>query len=174
MSLAFPETEKEFNQHRSATQEGVNPKEIVGSYKAPIHLIPPALLVHTSVALEDGAWKYGEYNYRQTKVKLTTYINGIYRHLMCLLDGEDLAADSLAEHMGHIAAGCGIVLDAKANGMLVDDRPPKGKAPELLEDARKLITAKMEDRRAKEESSAQGGETCCGQYAECGSRCSGG
>jgi hypothetical protein len=45
------------------------------------------------------------------------------RHLDCVLEGEDLDPESAAHHLGHVAAGCAIVLDARHAGTLVDNRP---------------------------------------------------
>lgn len=53
-----------------------------------------------------------------------TYLGAIRRHLDDFLEGENLAPDSGVHHLGHIAANCGILLDADKHGTLVDNRPP--------------------------------------------------
>lgn len=107
--------------------EGTNPKDRVGSAKVPLHLIPPVSKVYQALAMADGAYKYDPYNWRETKVRMTVYIDAIERHLDALKDGEDFAPDSTVHHLGHILAGAGIMVDALEAGTLVDDRPHRGK-----------------------------------------------
>lgn len=104
------------------TPQGVDPKGEAGKKKPQLQLIPPAFNLEVAAALNDGAKKYGPWNWRRDRVKTMTYIGAIRRHLDKFLDGEDLD-ESGATHLGHIAASCAILLDAKAKGMLVDDRP---------------------------------------------------
>ncbi|MEY9242511.1 hypothetical protein ABIF27_003166 [Bradyrhizobium elkanii] len=46
------------------------------------------------MAMKNGAKKYGPYNWRSNKVRMTIYIEAAQRHLAALLDGEDKASDS--------------------------------------------------------------------------------
>lgn len=110
-----------------------NPKDLIGQTKPQLHLVPPALLIHASKAMENGAKKFGAYNWREKKVRSTVYISAALRHLMAFLDGEDIAADSGVHHAAHAAACLGIVLDALETGNLIDDRPKKGAAAALIE-----------------------------------------
>ena len=110
----------------------MNPKDLVGAKKAALRYVPPAVEIEASGPMEDGAKKYGPYNWREQPVSMMTYIEAIKRHLAALIDGEDTAQDSGHSHVGHIIAGAGIIADAKANGTLIDDRPAKGPAPKML------------------------------------------
>lgn len=109
-----------------------NPKDLVGIKKPPLWLIPRVALIHESQALKDGARKYGPYNWRNYEVSYTTYLAAIDRHLASVLDGEDYSEDSGAHHLAHIRACCAIILDAIEQGKIVDDRPPPGKAAEII------------------------------------------
>ncbi len=109
-----------------------NPKDLVGQTKVQTWLVPPAGKIATAEALMDGAKKYGPYNWREKGVKTTVYISAIERHLMAYLDGEDVASDSKVHHLGHVMACCAILLDAEAQGNIVDDRPIHGAASRLL------------------------------------------
>lgn len=111
---------------------GMNPKDLLGMKKAPLALVPPALLLYVSMVMRLGAAKYGPYNWRQNKVRYTIYIEAAMRHLLSALDGEDIDPESGMPHIAHAAACCGIVLDAKATGNLVDDRPTPGAAAALI------------------------------------------
>lgn len=114
------------------TDDLSNPKDRLGDTKPQLHLVPPSAVIHMASAMQYGAEKYGPYNWRDKKVRATVYIAAALRHLNSYLDGEDYAPDSGVHHLAHAAAGIGILLDAKETGCLIDDRPPKGKAAELI------------------------------------------
>jgi hypothetical protein len=114
------------------TSDTTNPKDLLGVCKPQLNLVPPALMIHVAKAMENGAKKYGPYNWRDKKVKMSVYIAGAQRHLAALLDGEDLAEDSDVHHAAHTAACCAIILDALECNCLTDDRPPKGCAAALI------------------------------------------
>lgn len=109
-----------------------NPKDLLGIKKPQLNLVPPALTIHVARAMENGAVKFGPFNWRDKKVKGTIYIAAALRHLLQYLDGEDCASDSQVHHLAHAAACLGIVLDAESCGCLIDDRPPKGPAAGLI------------------------------------------
>lgn len=109
-----------------------DPKQLTGSAKPPLHLIPPSALVLESMAMKNGADKYGPYNWRSRRVSITTYLSAMFRHLLQIQDGEDIDPESGISHLAHIRAGAGIVIDAQSLGRLDDDRPPKGAASRLL------------------------------------------
>lgn len=109
-----------------------NPKDIVAAKKAPVWLVPPALLIHAGQAMKNGAEKYGPYNWRTKAVRYTVYLDAAWRHIAALLDGEDYAPDSGIHHAAHAAACMGIILDAMETHALIDDRPTKGPAADLL------------------------------------------
>lgn len=111
-----------------------NPKDAIGLTKPQLHLVPPALSLHVSQAMADGAKKYGAYNWRERDVRLTVYIAAAMRHLFSLLDGEDRARDSGHLHAAHVAACMAIILDAGETGNLIDDRPMAGPASDLIDE----------------------------------------
>lgn len=99
-----------------------DPKKIYGDAKPPLHLIPPAGNEEQAKALALGASKYGERNWLRAQVEMTTYLAAMKRHIDKLLDGEDIDPESGAHHLGHVMAGCSIVLDARRHGTLIDNR----------------------------------------------------
>jgi len=101
----------------------LDPKGEIGKTKAPMWLLPSTALIETAWAQQDGATKYGAYNWRETKVCASTYISAMMRHWAAYLDGEDRATDSNCHHLAHIVANCNILMDAAKCGTLVDDRP---------------------------------------------------
>ena len=113
-------------------EESTNPKDAIGRTKPPLHLIPSVANLIESRVMALGAAKYGPYNWRHEKVAATVYMDAISRHLMRYLDGEDNDDESGVSHIGHIRGCTGILLDAMEGGNLVDDRPKKGKAAEVI------------------------------------------
>ena len=112
-----------------------DPKGQAGALKTPLALIPPISMEKIALVHKLGATKYGAYNWRETGVSATTYVNAMMRHLNAWRDGEDLDPESGISHLAHIACSCNIMLDADFCGTLVDDRH---KAPD------KRIISKIE------------------------------
>lgn len=117
------------------TVEGLddtNPKDLLGILKPDLSLVPPAAILHEAMAMMDGAKKYGPYNWRDKKVRAMVYLAAGMRHMQQLLDGENFDPKSKVHHAGHARACLGIYLDAMSTGNLIDDRPTKGAAGELI------------------------------------------
>jgi len=106
-----------------------NPKDLLGEKKISITKLPPVAILHGSAAMVNGADKYGPYNWRENDVVSHIYIDAAMRHLMEWWEGEETASDSGVNHLGHAIACCAILLDAQANGNLIDDRPINKKKP---------------------------------------------
>lgn len=104
--------------------DSTDPKGLAGAAKCQLQLVPPVLSAETAKALALGAQKYGPWNWRENRVEIMTYLGAMKRHLDAVIEGEDIDPESGAHHLGHIAAGCGIVLDAAKHGHLIDNRPP--------------------------------------------------
>lgn len=118
-----------------------NPKDAIGITKARLDLVPPILSIEVSKAMADGAKKYTPYNWREAPVRMTVYLAAMMRHILACLDGEDNASDSGIDHLAHVAAGVGIVLDARACGTLIDDRNKAGVAAKALASAQESKAA---------------------------------
>ena len=112
--------------------EDANPKDLVGIKKPRISLIPPASLIYQSLAMQDGAFKYGPYNFREKPVSMMIYLDAILRHTLQVLDGEWLTEDSKIPHLSGILGSAGIIADAHETGNLLDDRPNPGAATKLI------------------------------------------
>jgi hypothetical protein len=137
----------------------MNPKDLVGAKKAPLGLVPPALVIGASEAMGNGAAKYGPFNWRDQPVQYMTYLEAMQRHIAALIDGQDLAEDTGIHHLKHVVAGGGILLDAMAiPGGLIDNRPPKGPAADLLRALDK--SDKPQTRQEKIMEASKYGLTC--------------
>lgn len=128
-SMTKPEKDDEEGSNK------LNPKDQMASTKLPVHLVPTELVREAAKAMyygahqakrKDGGLGYGEWNWRESGVSYTVMVAAIIRHALELLDGKEVAEDSKVSHLGHIAAGVGILLDAKKHGVLKDDRAKSG------------------------------------------------
>jgi hypothetical protein len=104
------------------TAKPSNPKDIIGSDKIPYHLWPETATILGSLGLLDGALKYGRSNWRECGVKISIYVDALRRHTDAFFEGEDIDPDSGIPHYAHMLACLAILVDADANGKLVDDR----------------------------------------------------
>jgi hypothetical protein len=109
-----------------------NPKDIAGTKKPPLRLLPTIGLIYLAKVMALGAKKYGPWNWRDAAVRATVYDEAALRHLFALLDGQDLDEESGLPHEAHIMACMAIKLDAKACGKLIDDRNKSGNVAPLL------------------------------------------
>lgn len=117
-----------------------NPKDRVGAGKPPLHLIPPAAEILESIVMGLGARKYGEFNWRMSKLRTTVYIAAAKRHLAQWLDGQDDDPESGVSHLAHARACLGVLLDAISTGNVIDDRPQPGAATELIQKHTQAVT----------------------------------
>src|SRR5271166_5735695 len=89
---------------------GTNPKDLIGQKKVALNLVPPSSIIYQALAMEDGAKKYGPYNWRSNKVIASIYVAAAMRHLQQWYDGEELASDSQKPHLAHALACLGIIV----------------------------------------------------------------
>lgn len=102
-----------------------DPKKAPGALKVQLHLVPPCAVRAEAIALEQGAEKYGPFNWRESdSVRASTYYSAALRHLAAWWDGENDVPDNIrAHHLGAARASLAILLDSMAAGTFTDDRP---------------------------------------------------
>jgi len=110
-------------QEQSQTAESVNPKDLAGRAKPPLHLVPLSALLPVAEVMRLGASKYGPHNWRDQPIGHTPYISAIMRHAIAYAGGESIDPESGQSHLAHIASGALILLDAVQAGTAKDDRP---------------------------------------------------
>ncbi len=112
----------------------MNPKDAVAAKKPDLSLIPLAAAVYIAKALEEGARKYGPFNWRSNPVNIRVYIAAAKRHIDAFLDGENMDPENPEKpHLGGALASLAILADAIETGNAIDDRPPKGLGSKLYE-----------------------------------------
>lgn len=125
-----------------------NPKDLVGSSKLPLHLWPETATALGCLGFLDGALKYGRANYRVVGVRASIYVDALKRHVNKWFEGEECDNDSGLPHLAHALACLAIIVDARAAGMLNDDRQVRGGYMRLLEELTPHV-ARLKALRAK-------------------------
>lgn len=111
-----------------------NPKDAIGSDKLPIHLWPETATATGSIGLLNGDLKYGRSNWRHAGVRASVYVDAIRRHLAAWFEGEECDPDDGVPHLAAVLASAAILVDARAAGMLTDDRQTPGGYRALVDD----------------------------------------
>lgn len=104
-----------------------NPKDAIGSTKPPIANVPLSVISEVGMALAEGQWKYGGYNWRVIGVRASVYWDATFRHIKAWWEGEDLDPDSRLSHITKAISALTVLRDAMIQDNWVDDRPPKSK-----------------------------------------------
>lgn len=120
-------------------EQSGNPKDKVGSSKVPMNMLPEAAIVHGSLAMLEGALKYGKKNYRHYPVKASVYLDAIERHKEKYASGEDADKTTRVKHLGSIIAGASILLDAELHGTLIDDRDYSDKVSGMIDQTAEIV-----------------------------------
>jgi hypothetical protein len=105
-----------------ANSKPTNPKDIISVDKLPLSMWPTTATAMGCLGLLEGALKYGRMNWREAGVRASVYIDAVKRHVDAYAEGEDDTPDSKIPHMANALACLAIIVDADANGKLIDDR----------------------------------------------------
>jgi hypothetical protein len=102
-----------------------NPKDAVGTGKAPCSTVSAVVIAEVGLAMLEGARKYGRHNYRVSGVRASVYYDAVKnRHLSAWWEGEDDDPDSALSHITKAIAGLVVLRDSMIQGNWIDDRPP--------------------------------------------------
>lgn len=104
-----------------------NPKDAIGSTKPPIANVPLSVISEVGMALAEGQWKYGGYNWRVIGVRASVYWDATFRHLKAWWEGEDIDPDSQLSHVTKAISALTVLRDAMIQENWTDDRPPRSK-----------------------------------------------
>lgn len=107
-----------------------NPKDLIGSGKLPLALVPLTGQAYEALSFLEGALKYGAFNWRVMGVKSSIYMSACFRHMAKWWNGEWADPKTKVPHLASAKACLNIILDAELMGLLTDDRPPAN--PKLI------------------------------------------
>lgn len=102
-----------------------NPKDALGTKKAPLSTLPTGPMYEVALAMLEGARKYGRHNYRVMGVKASVYYDAAMGHITAWWEGEDMDPTSGLHHLAKAMASLAVVRDSEMMGNWVDDRPPR-------------------------------------------------
>jgi hypothetical protein len=134
------------------TTKDTNPKDAAASGRVHLWLLSPIAKAHWALAQFAGLCKYGAWNWRVKGVRSSVYVAAAGRHLDAWLSGEELDPVDGTHHLGNVMACCAILLDAKAAGKLIDDRPPSVSLRPAYEELQVLsekLRLQYEDRKPR-------------------------
>lgn len=121
-----------------------NPKDVIGSKKLPLELIPWSANAETSLAFLEGALKYGRFNWRIAGVRASVYMAAMLRHLAKWWNGSDRDPVTRVKHLANARACIDILIDAEWSRTLTDDRPPRQPEIEVRIDEMADIVAHLQ------------------------------
>lgn len=116
-----------------------NPKDLIGSNKVPLALIPGTTLAYLAVGHVEGDLKYGRVNWREAGVRTMIYLDAAMRHIVKYKEGEWADPETTVPHLANALACLSIIIDAKHSNKLIDDRPKSAPANEALEEMAKVL-----------------------------------
>ena len=121
-----------------------NPKDAIGSTKPPIANVPLSVISEVGMALAEGQWKYGGYNWRVIGVRASEYWDATFRHLKAWWEGEDADPDSQLSHVTKAISALTVLRDAMIQDNWTDDRPPRSKqTPTQVSDQYKQMLERL-------------------------------
>jgi len=112
-----------------------NPKKRHGVLKPSAEYTPASALVWLYKAMEEGAGKYGPFNWRTSPVEAGTYYSAAWRHINLWYSGQQKDPTTGLHHLGYAMACMAILIDAELNSALIDNRPTDaGKFAALMDE----------------------------------------
>jgi hypothetical protein len=105
------------------TMKPSNPKDLIGSDKVPLGLVPPVTSAYLAIAHLEGDLKYGRSNWREAGIRAMIYVDACKRHLDKWRDGEEADPETTVPHLANALTCLSIIVDAQHCGKMIDDRP---------------------------------------------------
>lgn len=117
------------------TLKPTNPKDRAATDRLDLTLFPDAAKVYGAIALQEGDFKYGGYNWRDAGVKASVYRAALDRHMAKYWNGEWADPGTGVPHLANAIACLAVLIDSHEQGNLTDDRPPEQAISGLLQRA---------------------------------------
>lgn len=135
---------------KDPTMKASNPKDIVGSTKVPMGLVPPITTAYLGLAHLEGDLKYGRANWREAGIRAMIYVDACLRHIGKWRDGEEADPETHVPHLANALTCLSIIVDAQHSGKMIDDRPisePTAKAIDDLSGVVKHLSELHKDKK---------------------------
>ena len=106
--------------------KGIDPKKETAqaTKREKFECVPPLVLKELSIAMAEGAEKYGRFNWLETNVQASTYYAAALRHLTSWYAGmnEDEDSPDRISHLTKAIASLTVLRDAQIHNNMADDR----------------------------------------------------
>lgn len=109
-----------------------NPKDRAATNRLDLTLFPDSAVAYGALAMSEGDFKYGGYNFRVVGVKSSVYVAACRRHLAKWFNGEEEDPQTGVPHLANAIACLAVLVDSLEHGNLNDDRPPTQDVAGLL------------------------------------------
>lgn len=106
-------------------KKSTNPKDAAATTRLDVSVWPETASAYGALAMTEGDYKYGAYNYRIAGVAASVYVSALRRHMAKWYNGEWNDPKTGVPHLANAIACLGVLIDAYEAGKLIDDRPPK-------------------------------------------------
>jgi len=103
----------------------VDPKQSQATKKMQFDAVPVSLLLHAQPGNQNGADKYGVYNWLTLgdgAMSMSTYLNALQRHLLLFRAGQDVTSDTGIHNLDSMISGLAVLRDAMLFNKVNDDR----------------------------------------------------
>lgn len=110
-----------------------NPKDIIGSDKLPLSLVPDTTKAYLALGHLEGMLKYGMCNWRHAGVRFSIYLDALERHIAKLRNGEWEDPATKVPHLSNALCCLSIITDAYECGKLIDDRPMSAPVAQVID-----------------------------------------
>lgn len=130
---AYDRLMERVNQAKVASEKPSNPKDLIGTDKVPMGLVPDIAIAYQALGHLEGNLKYGLVNWREAGVRTSIYIDALKRHCAKFVNGEWEDPDTHVPHLGSMGACINIIIDAYESGKLIDDRPKSAPASAVID-----------------------------------------
>lgn len=112
-----------------------NPKDAIGVTKVPLRsVISAQVMGEVALGMLEGALKYGRHNYRAVGVRASVYHDAAGRHLDAWWEGQDSDPISNLNHITKAISCLMVLRDSMLQENWVDDRPPRAKNQNWVEE----------------------------------------
>lgn len=105
--------------------DNVDPKQAQAVKKMSFDAVPLSLLLHAQPGNQNGADKYGVYNWLKLEdgsMSMSTYLNALQRHLLLFRAGQDNTSDTNINNLDSMISGLAVLRDAMLFNKVKDDR----------------------------------------------------
>lgn len=116
-----------------SSEKPTNPKDLIGTDKVPLDLVPGTAKAYQALGHLEGNLKYGLVNWREAGVRTSIYLAALERHLEKFKNGEWADPVTRVPHLGSMGACINIIIDAFECGKLIDDRPLPAPVSECID-----------------------------------------